>query len=151
MVRALNIASINPDSTKEEQTQRDIIKNLARHRIHIAAIQETHITQARDYLLYNYRVVTEASNKREETGLVQGGKAIMIHESMQQYITQIARRSSRVRRVTQGRKNSQMPIQILTNYAPHNGHTEEDRDQHWGGSQGNPEQGMQTTHDHMAH
>ena len=51
---------------------------------------------------------------------------------MQQYITQITRQSSRVLKVTLGRRNSWMPIQILPTYAPHNGHAEADRRQHWG-------------------
>ena len=53
-LRAMNIARINPDSAKEEQTQRDIIKNLTRNRIHIESTQETHIRNGRDYLPDNY-------------------------------------------------------------------------------------------------
>ena len=56
----------------------------------------------------------------------------MIHASAQKYITQIARQSSRVLRVTLDRYRSKMPIHILSNYAPHNGHSEADRIQHWG-------------------
>ena len=57
-LRTMNIASLNPDSMKEEQMQRDIIKDLTRNKIHIAAIQETHIIQDRDYLLDNYITVS---------------------------------------------------------------------------------------------
>ena len=71
-LRAMNIASLNPDSTAEAQMQRDIIKDITRNKIHIAAIQETHITQDRDYLLDNYRIITAESAKIAETGVVQG-------------------------------------------------------------------------------
>ena len=46
---------------------------------------------------------------------------------MRKYITQIARQSSSARRVTLGRENSEMPIQLLITYAPNNGHTGEHR------------------------
>ena len=55
----------------------------------------------------------------------------MIHGSVQQYVTQIARRSIRVLRVTLDRYKSKMPIQILSTYEPHNGHAEAERRQQW--------------------
>ena len=48
------------------------------------------------------------------------------------YITRITRKRSRVPKVTLGGRNSNMPIQIITTYAPNNGRTEEYRIQHWG-------------------
>ena len=89
-LRAMDISSLHPDSMKEEQSQRDIIKKLTRGNIHISAIQETHITQEMDYLLDNYRVTAESAAIKEETGIVQEGTSIMTHESMQQYVTQIS-------------------------------------------------------------
>ena len=56
--RTMNIAILNPESMKEEQMQRYIVKDMTRFKIHISAIQETHITQYRDYLLGNYRIIT---------------------------------------------------------------------------------------------
>ena len=131
-IRAMNIACLNPDSTKEEQMQMYIIKNLTRSKIHIAAIQETHITQDKDNILGNYRITNAASAKQEETGVVQGGAEIMINESTKQYITQITRQSSRILKVTIDNQHSNMHIQIISTYAPKNGHAEEDRRQHWG-------------------
>ena len=55
----------------------------------------------------------------------------MTHESAHQYTTQINRHIGRVMRLTLDHRKSNMPIQILTNYAPRNGHTVEDRKQHW--------------------
>ena len=117
---------------KEEQMQRDIINNLTRNKIHIEAIQATHIVKDRDCVVYNYRVIAPSATKRKETGVVQGGTSVMIHESAHQYIAQIARKRRGVTRSTMGQKNSRMPIQILTTYAPQNGHTGEDRRQHCG-------------------
>ena len=72
----------------------------------------------------NYRAITAASENKE-TGIATGGEAIMIHESLRQNITQIMRQSSRALRVTLDRAKSKMPINIISTYAPHNGHTEE--------------------------
>ena len=85
-LRTMNISSLNPDWMKAEQMQRDITKDLTRDKIHIAEIQETHNTQERDYLVDNYRLTTAAATKRGETGVAQGGTAIMIRESMQKCI-----------------------------------------------------------------
>ena len=123
-LRAMNIDSLNPESTQEEQMQRDIIKNLTRNKIHISSIQETRIVKDRDLLRGNYRVITAAAAKRAEARVAQGGTSIMIHGSMHQYITHVARQSRRVLSVTMGSGNSNMPIHILTAYAPRNGRTE---------------------------
>ena len=55
----------------------------------------------------------------------------MIRESLRHHITQITSQRSRVLRVTLGHAKSKMPIHIISTYAPHNGHTEEERRQHW--------------------
>ena len=81
---AVNISSLNPDSMEEEQTRRDIIKILARSKVNIAAIQETHIIQDRDYLLGNYRSTTSLSAKKEDTVEAHGRTSIMLHGGMQQ-------------------------------------------------------------------
>ena len=111
---AMNIASLNTDSTKEGEIHRDIIKNLARVKIHIEDIRETQITQGGSYLLDNYRVVAEAAAQKGKPGVIQGGPEITIHGSAQKYITQIARHSRRSIRVKLDGKNSNTPIQILT-------------------------------------
>ena len=85
-IRKMDISSIIPGSMKEEQMQRDITKDITRNKIHTSAIQETHIIHDRGYLLDNYRIITAASSKSEEKGVVKGGTSIMIHASIQQYI-----------------------------------------------------------------
>ena len=104
---ALNIASLTPGLMGESTMQKEIVKGLAENRIHIAAIQETHITQDRIYLLGNYKIITAASEKNETSGVVSGRTAIMIHESTQQHITRI-RQSSPLLRVTMGHAKSKI-------------------------------------------
>ena len=135
-LRALNIASLNPDSMKERETQHGIVKRLTRNRIHLAAIQETHITRDCSYMLDNYRITTSSAGKRKETGIVTGGTAIAINESLHQNITQIRRQSIRALRVTLDHAKSKMPIHIISTCAPQNVHTEETKRQHWEDVQG---------------
>merc|ERR1712112_337150 len=63
--------------------------------------------------------------------VVTGGTAVMIHESIQQNFIQIKRQSSRVIRVTLDQDKAIMPIHVISTYAPHSGHNEETRQQHW--------------------
>ena len=130
-LRTLNIASLNPDSFKEHTTQQDIINELTKKKIHIATLQETNVTKDLNYQKDNYRIITSAAGKNEETKTVTGGVAIMIHESIQQNIIQIKRQSSRAMRVTLDQDKAAMPIHIISTYAPHSGHREETRQQHW--------------------
>ena len=74
-----NIASSNPDSMREKSMHREIGKGIAKNKIHIAAIQETHITQDKCYAMGNYRIITDAADKSAETGIATGGTSIMIH------------------------------------------------------------------------
>ena len=55
----------------------------------------------------------------------------MIHESIQRNIIQIKRQSSRAIRVTLDQGKAIMPIHVISTYAPHSGHSEETRQQHW--------------------
>ena len=129
--RTLNIASLNPDSMKGEETQQEITNKLTRNKIHIAMIQETNISEDRIRIKGIYRIITAASERHKGTGIATGGTAIMIHESLQKNITQIVRQSSRAVKVTQHHHKAKMPTQIISTYAPHNGHNEEVRNQHW--------------------
>ena len=81
---AMNVSGLNQDLAQDEQIQRDIIKNITRNKIHIAAIHETHIAQDRDYLMGNYRIIAASATKRGKTGVLQGGAEIAIREIAQQ-------------------------------------------------------------------
>ena len=131
-LRALKIASLNPDSMREATTQQEIVKGLAGNRIHIAEIQETHITQERSFLQDYCRIITEAADKNEATGVVGGWTSIMIRASAHHHIAQITRHIIRVLRVTLDQDKSKMPLHVISTYAPHNGHTEEERQRRWG-------------------
>ena len=61
-LRTLNIASLNPDSIRGKEMQREIVKGPTKNKIHLEAIQETHITRDCNYMIDNYRVITEAED-----------------------------------------------------------------------------------------
>ena len=144
--RTLNIASLNPDSMREKGTQQEIVKGITENKIHISAIQETHITRACNYMMGNYRGITAAA-ENNETGIVDGGTSIMIHGSLQQNIAKIMGKSRRVIRVTLDRAKSKMPIHIISTYAARNGHTEETKS--LGGRTRTTQQNMKETHNNM--
>ena len=60
-IRTINVASTIPDLIKAEQTQREIIKHLARHKIHVSATQEIQISQEREYAGGNYKIITASA------------------------------------------------------------------------------------------
>ena len=62
-LRTLNIASLNPDSMKEKATHQEIIKGLARNKIHLSTIQETHITKD---LSYTHWATTGSSQQQQK-------------------------------------------------------------------------------------
>ena len=68
----------------------------------IDAIQETHITQEREYAMGNYKIISSATRKAT-AGIVQGEVAITIHERATPNITQ-GTGQSRAIRVTMGQK-----------------------------------------------
>ena len=80
-LRTLNIAGMNPDTMKGEETQQEIINNLARNRINIATIQETNITMDLSCMKDNHRITAAAAEKHKETGIVKGGTSIITHGS----------------------------------------------------------------------
>ena len=130
-LRTQNIASLNPDPTEEPTTQQEIIKELAKNKIHIDMIQETRIVENMNYRMDNYRIITYAAEKNKDTNVETGGTAVMIRESIQQNIIQIKRQSSRALRVTLCQEKATMPTHAISTYAPHSGHNEETRQQHW--------------------
>ena len=111
-LRTLNIASVNPDAMRCKEIRKAIVKCLTKNKIHLAEMQETHITRDCNYMVGNYRVITAAADKNKETGIVTGGTAIMVRGSLPQEITQIARKR-RALRVTLDHAKSKKPIHII--------------------------------------
>ena len=72
-LRAINIESLKPDSTKAEQMHIDIIKDMARGEIHISPTRETQTARDTKYKLGNYGITTSAENE-ETAGISQGGQ-----------------------------------------------------------------------------
>ena len=66
-MRTLNFSSLNPDSMRDKETHQEIINGLNGNKIHLAAIQETHIARDCNYMMGNNRVITTAAEKSETT------------------------------------------------------------------------------------
>ena len=107
------------------------MRELQKQHIHIASIQETHIPHDLSYTRNGYRVITTAERKTNSkninTGMYQGGVAILVHEELQHHIKQIERIDHRILKIIPTNKNATMPITILATYAPHAGYTVEEK------------------------
>jgi len=62
--RTLSIVSLNPDNFILPETRTNTTHALQRNKIHIAAIQETHIPHDLNYKHNEYRIITTAAKKR---------------------------------------------------------------------------------------
>jgi len=62
--RTLCIASLNPDTFINPEQRITITNMLLMQKIHIAAIQETHIPHDLNYTLNGYRIITSAAIKQ---------------------------------------------------------------------------------------
>jgi len=122
----LNIVSINPDALTTQESRQRLTEELLRNKIHLAAIQETHIAHGQNYLHNGYRIITSAAIKNtseNKPGMSEGGVAILIHENIAPHITHIHRISRRTVKITLQSKNSHTPVTIINTYAPHQGKT----------------------------
>ena len=120
----LNVACANPDCPKDGAAQMGRNKNLTDRKIHIAAIQETHIPYGQKYLINGYRIITLAAvkiNHPEIPGISIVRVETSIRETLGRHITNIRRISSRTITVTLQSKLSHKPITIISTYAPHQG------------------------------
>ena len=123
--RTLIISPIGPDNFQHRQSRWDITDILTYNKIHIAAVQETHIPQVQNYRLNEYRIITspviEATevNRNKRAGLHEGGVTISIHEELEQHITciQIIDRGI----ITLQSAEPHTPETIINEYAPNNG------------------------------
>ena len=145
---ALSIFTLNRGNFIQNERKGDITHEPHRGRIHIAAIQETHIPNDQPYVENGYRVITTAARKTNSAnnikGMCQGGVAILVFGDMQRHIKEIARIGRRILKIIFSAKNAVAPIAVLAAYAPHNGYTLGRRTQHWKLSKETIEQ-IQTT------
>ena len=87
------------------------------------------------YLRNGYRIITSAArgtnSKNTNTGMYQGGVAILVHEDLQHRVKQTERIDRRILKIILTSKNATAPITVLATYAPHMGYTVGERKQHW--------------------
>ena len=102
------------------------MRELQKHKIHIAGIRETHISLYLDFARNGYSVITSSSRHNEtltgkqqpQKGMNRGGVAILIREDLAQHIHQIARRDNRLLKVILNDGEDSLPLTILTTYSP---------------------------------
>ena len=98
-MRTLSIVSMNLDSMTTKTSRLSITESLLRNKIHIAAIQETHIPYNQNYMINGYRLINSAAQKdhnQTNPRMPTGGVAILIHESIEHHITHIQQINSRI-------------------------------------------------------
>ena len=98
--RTLSIVSINPDNFTSSETRLTTTHLLRKNKIHIAAIQETHIPYDQNYKLNGYRIITCKAKEQEINGMAIGGVAILIREELEHHITHIHRVGRRIMKIT---------------------------------------------------
>ena len=95
-LKTLPVLSLNPDRLLGTEKQKDLLRELQKHKIHIAAIQETHIPYDQNYKLNGYRIITCKAKEQEINGMAIGGVAILIREELEHHITHIHRVGRRI-------------------------------------------------------
>lgn len=111
---------------------------IQRQKIHIAAIQETHIPHGRNHKINGYRIITTEANIKpgNQQGIEEGGVAILIHGDMEQHILHIHRVNHRIAKLTLRSEEPHTPVTILNTYAPRQGKTKTDQQDLWKAVQG---------------
>jgi len=100
--RSLSIASINPDTFAAKESQLQVVQMIQQRKIHIAAIQETHIPYDQNFKLSGYRIITSKAIQQNagQQGIATGGVAILVHEELEQRKVQIHRIDHRILKIT---------------------------------------------------
>jgi len=133
-LRTLSIVSMNHDNFISEEARRNITQTLRRNKIHIAALQETHIPHSLNYISDGYGIITTSSTRQNldiPQGLTTGEVAILVHKDLEQHITHIAKINNRIMHITLQSQKSHTPITILNTYAPHSGKSKTEQTEHW--------------------
>jgi len=87
--------------------------------------------------------------KKKNTGLHDGGAAILIHEHLERRIIYIHRIDRQILHVTLHSKQSHMPLTILTTYAPRKAYPENNK-KNTGENTRNNKRNTTKTHDNLA-
>ena len=104
---------------------------MEKNKINIACVQETKIRKNLDYRTQNgYRILSTAATS-EKNGSPEGGVAIIVSGELAPMIKNVKRHDERVIQVTLQNSPYDIPVNILSIYAPHNGHAVEKRRLFW--------------------
>jgi len=129
---------VNPDHLLTQEMQNDVTQQLAKQKIHVALIQETHIPRNINIIKNGYRIITSAAKPNPKSkpehdipGKYIAGVAIAIHQELTQHISNIKRIDERIMAITLGREHTHTPITLLVTYAPHQGYNNHEKTKHW--------------------
>jgi len=100
--RTIIVVSLNPDNFTSQETKIAAVQMIRKQKIHIEAIQETHIPHDHNYKFNGYRIITTNAipNSGNNQGIAEGGVSILIHEELEQHITHIQRVNQGIVKIT---------------------------------------------------
>ena len=130
----------------------DIAQQLTKYKIHMTLIQETHIPRDAEYTKNEYGIITSAALTKKHPnlrlnapGIYAAVAAIAIHQELAQHISQIERISARILKITLDHAATHTPRSIIVTYAPHQGYTTKETQDHLNKAQQTLEQITNTT------
>ena len=127
--RTLKVVSLNPDSMNRECVD-NIIRKMKKQKIHIACVQETKCTRNLSYKVEGFKILSTAAITGKN-GSPDGGAAIIVNDTLAPMIRKVIRHNERVIQVTLQNAAHDIPVNIISIYAPHNGHAIEKRKLFW--------------------
>ena len=127
--RTLKVVSLNPDSMNRECID-NIIRKMKKQKIHIACVQETKCTRNLSYKVEGFKILSTAAITGKN-GSPDGGAAIIVNDTLAPMIRKVVRYNERVIQVTLQNAAHDIPVNIISIYAPHNGHAIEKRKLFW--------------------
>jgi len=107
------------------------------NKIHIAAIQETHIPKDYNYKYNGSRITTSAAIQEPNIdintakGMSTEGVDILIREVLGRHIMDIVGINERIAQITLRIPNSHTPLTILCTYAPNTGKRKTEQKKRW--------------------
>ena len=131
--RTLQIASLNVDSLRTQDSIYSTIHNLNTNNIDIACIQETHNDRIDSFSILDYTIFFGGciTNYENNIKTFNGGVAFIVHNQTIPHIVHINRINGRLMEI-QFKTGDNIPnISILNSYAPHMGYNSIEINKYW--------------------
>ena len=132
--RQLKVVSANIDDIRRQIILKEIDFMMARSKVDIVCIQETHATTSTDQKTQNYRYISSATQpitgKVNEKG-IGGGVAIVVKKEWSCNIVDITRYSRRCIKIKLRTNMDTKTLHLINTYAPHMFYRRKERDTYW--------------------